>query len=397
MLNVRLVAVTIGAFSAVLIAALSSAQTIIYRDDFNSPADAANYNVFITAGATGPSSDATFGYNYGAAPASGGLGIPVAPHTTDGSTLGLRLRVDNLQSSVGTVVGAVEVATKTLTLPSQYVMSADVWGNYIGSGTSIASSGVNGSTGAAMGVGTSGTSLQYIAGNDGMLVETFHDNGGGANGQYRVYTDNTSPRPTPVNSPYYAAGTGANSATYTDPYYSFLTSQSAPAAQSAFSATQGGSTPAGIIGFAWHTMTITQDGTNLTWAIDGHTIATVPDSALTFGGSQVSLGMDDSGLTGSSAANNQLFNADIWDNLTITDLTTVPAFNAHISLSFITRQPAISFPAVYNHLYEVDYANSLVPPLQWNILASNLIGSNTVISINDTNRALQRFYRVKAQ
>jgi len=285
---------------------------VIYSDGFNSTLDAANYNVFITPGATGPSSDATFGYDYSA------LGIPVAPHTTDATTLGLRLRVDNLQSSVGTVVGAVEVATKTLSLPSQYVLSADVWGNYIG-GTSIAASGVNGSTGAAMGVGTSGTSLQYIAANDGLLAETFHDNGGGANGQYRVYVDNTSPRPTPVNSLYYAAGTSATSASYTDPYYSFLTSQTAPALQATtYPATQGGSTPAGIIGFAWHTMTITQDGVNLSWAIDGHTIATVPDTALTFGGSQVSLGMDDSGLTGSSAANNQLLNADIWDNLTVT-------------------------------------------------------------------------------
>ena len=203
-------------------------------------------------------------------------------------------------------------------LPSQYVVSADVWGNYIG-GTSIASSGVNGSTGAAMGIGTSGTKLQYIVANDGLLVETFHDNGGGANGAYRVYVDNTSPRPTPANSSYYAAGTGANSATYTDPYYNFLGSQTAPAAQLTLSpSTQGGSTPVGIIGFAWHTMTITQDGVKVTWAIDGHTITTVPDSALTFGGSQVSLGADDSGLTGSSATLNQLLNADIWDNLTIT-------------------------------------------------------------------------------
>src|SRR5207249_9643607 len=115
--------------------------------------------------------DATFGYDYGAAPGAGGLGLPVAPHTTDASTLGLRLRVDNLQSSVGTIVGAIEVVTKTVSLPSQYVMRADVWGNYIGSGTSIASSGVNGSTGAAMGVGTSGTSIQYIAANDGLLIE----------------------------------------------------------------------------------------------------------------------------------------------------------------------------------------------------------------------------------
>jgi hypothetical protein len=64
-------------------------------------------------------------------------------------------------------------------------------------------------------------------------------------------------------------------------------------------------------------MTMTQDGVNVTWAIDGHTIATVPDSAVTFGGSQVSLGADDTGLTGSSAALNQTLNADIWDNLTI--------------------------------------------------------------------------------
>jgi hypothetical protein len=386
--NARLVAVTIGAFPAVLIAALSSGQTIIYRDDFSSADDISNYNVSITQGSTGPSSDATFAYDYSA------LGIPSAPNTTNGSTLGLRLRVDNLQSSVGTVVGAIEVATKGLSLPAKYVVSADVWGNYIGS-TSIASSGVNGSTGTGMGVGTSGTSLQYIAGNDGLLVETFHDNGGGANQQYRVYTDNTHPNPTTAG--YWAAGTSSTSASYIDPYYSFLGSHTAPVAQVAISATQGGSTPAGIIGFAWHTMTITQDGVNLTWAIDGHTIAIVPDSALTFGGSQVSVGMDDAGLTGSSVAINQLLNFDVWDNLTITDLTitTVPAFSAHVSLSPGTRQPVISFSAVSNHLYEVDYANSLVAPLQWNILASNLIGSNSVISINDTNTALQRFYRVK--
>jgi MYXO-CTERM domain-containing protein len=147
-------------------------------------------------------------------------------------------------------------------------------------------------------------------------VDTFHDNGGGANQQYRLYLDNAHPNPT--TAPYWAAGTGANSASFTDPYYSFLGSQAAPAGQAAFSATQGGATPAGIIGFAWHTMTITQDGFNLTWAIDGNTITTVPDSALTLGGSQISLNAIDSGLSGNSTANGQLLNADIWDNLSVT-------------------------------------------------------------------------------
>ena len=309
--------IALGVFCGMALLPSALNAQIVFSDNFNVDSSA-NYNIFVTAGATGPSGDATFAYNYGAPPASGGLGIPAAPHTTDGSTLGLRVRTDNLQSSVGTVVGATEVATKGLSLTTPYQVSVDVWSDYIGSGTSIASSGANGSTGVAVGIGTSGTSLQYIASNDGLLTEGFGDNGGGANQAYRLYLDNTHPNPTTAN--YWAAGTSSTSASYTDPYYSFLTSQTAPAAQSAFSATQGGSTPVGVLGFAWHTWTITDDGINVTWAIDGTTITTVPVSAVTFGGSQISLGNDDTGLSGSSAANNQLFNAEIFDNLTVTQI-----------------------------------------------------------------------------
>ena len=58
---------------------------------------------------------------------------------------------------------------------ASYTLTVDVWSNYIGSGTSIATSGSNGSTGVAVGIGSAGTSLQYIAGNDGHLVEAFGD------------------------------------------------------------------------------------------------------------------------------------------------------------------------------------------------------------------------------
>ena len=85
--------------------------------------------------------------------------------------------------------------------------------------------------------------------------------------------------------------------------------------------------------------------------------------------------------------------------VTVVVLNTNPVltFNAQASWSPLTGYPIISFPAVSNYLYEVDYANSLTPPPQWSILASNLAGSDSVISINDTNPAPQRFYRVKAQ
>jgi hypothetical protein len=85
--------------------------------------------------------------------------------------------------------------------------------------------------------------------------------------------------------------------------------------------------------------------------------------------------------------------------VTVVVLNTNPVltFNVQASLSPVTHQPVISFPSVSNHLYEVDDANSLTPPQQWSILASNLPGLDSVISINDTNSAPQRFYRVKAQ
>jgi hypothetical protein len=286
----------------------------IYSDDFDTDTSA-NYNTFITPGASGPSSDVTWAYDYNSQ-----LGIPTAPHSTGGTTKGVRLRVDNLQSSVGTIVGAVSIATKNISsLPAQYVLSVDVWSNYIGSTASgLASSGSNGSTGVTVGVATAGTSLQYVAGNDGLMVEAFGDNGGGANGAYRVYTNNVSPRPVPTNSSYYAAGTSSTSASNTDPYYNFLTAKTAPSAQTTSNpSTQFGSTAVGTIGFAWHTFTITKNATNYIWAIDGTTITTVPIANITAGGNQVSLGNDDTGLTGSSVAANQLLNAEIFDNLTI--------------------------------------------------------------------------------
>lgn len=312
----KLTSALLAAATVAVLPVVASAQ-VIYSDPFSSDSSAF-YTVYVTAGATGPSGDATFVYNYGALPASGGLAIPAAPHTSDGSTLGLRVRTDNLQSSSGTVVGAAAVVTKGLSLTGPFRVTVDVWCNYIGgntTGTGLASSGSNGSTGAAVGVGTSGSSLQYIAANDGLLAEGFGDTGGGANQAYRLYLDNTHPNPTTAN--YWAAGTSSTSASFTDPYYGFLSSQNAPAAQSAFSLTQLGSTPVGVLGFAWHTWTVTDDGANVIWAIDGHTITTVPVSAVTFAGSQVSLGNDDTGLTGSSVANNQLFNAQIFDNLTV--------------------------------------------------------------------------------
>lgn len=74
----------------------------------------------------------------------------------------------------------------------------------------------------------------------------------------------------------------------------------------------------------------------------------------------------------------------------------VPAFNVQLSLTPVTRQPVISFPTISNHVFEVDSANSLTPPLQWNLLVPYVTGSNSITSVHDTHPSPQRFYRVKA-
>lgn len=320
--------------TSVFVPLISSAQ-VIYSDNFNSSSDAANYNILqTTVSGGGASSDATFGFDYST------LGVPVAPDTTDSSTLGLRLRVDDLGNTSGSAVGAIEAATIGLTLPSKYVITFDLWGNYIG-GTSLSASGSNGSTAPGVGIGTSGTSLQSPNANDGFIADAFHDGGGGSTGDYRLYADNT--RLLPTGTSYFAAGSLSTSSTHTDSYYSFLTSQTAPSAQTTLSSsTQGGSTPVGIVGFQWTKWTITQDGTNITWAINGHTIATVPDSSVTFGGTQLSLDSIDSNTSGNTSANNQALNFDIFDNLTVTAIPepatgAIMCFGA-VAISLIRRR-----------------------------------------------------------
>ena len=73
--------------------------------------------------------------------------------------------------------------------------------------------------------------------------------------------------------------------------------------------------------------------------IDGKTITTTPVSAVTFGGSEVSLGNDDTGLSGNSAAANQLLNAQIFDNLVITPEP------ASLGLLAVAGNPAPSPPS----------------------------------------------------
>ena len=69
---------------------------------------------------------------------------------------------------------------------------------------------------------------------------------------------------------------------------------------------------------------------------------------------------------------------------------------AQISLSSLTHRPAISFSTAVGKNYFVQCVDSLVPNANWNVLATNLPGSGSIITVQDTNPPAQRFYRVGA-
>lgn len=300
----------------------------VFSDNFNTAASATNYNVYSTTDANNAATGtATFGFNYST------LGIPSAPNSGDGTTVGVRVQSDDIGTTAAAqTLGAVSVATKNVVLPAKYKIAIDVWSNYIGGTTINDAAGSNGTTGATLAGGVAGTTYDSALTNSGtqeggVLVDAIRDPTG-AGGTYRLYTGGTNHGNTDSKYSIYAASGGSDTATtaqmYTNAYYaSLFPAKSAPTAQSTASSTQTGQTPAGTFGFAWHTVTLTNDGTNTVWAIDGTPIATVADSSYTAGGTALSFGDQDSNTGGSSGAG-QTYNFNVYDNLVVTDLAATP-------------------------------------------------------------------------
>lgn len=78
-------------------------------------------------------------------------------------------------------------------------------------------------------------------------------------------------------------------------------------------------------------------------------------------------------------------------------VTVMVGLVAQISLSPVTHWPAISFPTAIGENYFVQYVDSLPPVAGWQVLATNLPGSGSVVSITDTNPPAHRFYRAGAE
>lgn len=267
-----------------------SAQ-VVFNDNFDAGTSAASW----TARLSHADAFADFAYNYS------DIGVPSAPHSTGGSTTGMRFLVNQ---SAGVFQG-ISATPNNLHFTGDFRLTFDLWYNYAGP----LGPGGNGTTQlGSYGWGVSGSSAEWAGASSGVMFAASLD--GGTTSDYRLYRSGTHVTTTST----YAAGSQNNSAAY---YTALFAGQTAPAAQTTAYPGQTGTTDAGEISFKWYEVTILKGGDNLAWYVDGNLIASTSLTGVPLSGDNIFLGMFDSNA-GSSSEVNDFLNTAIYDNIVVT-------------------------------------------------------------------------------
>jgi len=305
-----------------------AALPVLFSDDFETnSAPIWKTNAYL------PDNDAVFSYDYNSD------GIPPAPHTTNATTLGLKIR----SHFTGVVSNGISMSPIGLVLTNDYRLRFDAWLNFNGP----APAGGTGSTefmSVGMGVSedrtnvvgsTSGTAHIQLVNLPGSSVIFAVDGDGGfaeATGDFMVYTNG---RPVALNTNVFPG----NSRDNLGAYYAEFGDVVIPSAQTAlFPASQTGASAVGALAFAWHDVIATKVGNTYTLDIDGLRIANI-NYATPVVGSNFSVGYFDQNA--SIAAVPQM-NAAIIDNLIVEKLP--PSTNANLAGLTLTP-PGTLFPA----------------------------------------------------
>ncbi|TAL00914.1 MAG: PEP-CTERM sorting domain-containing protein [Verrucomicrobia bacterium] len=268
----------------------TTARAQLYSEDFDTD-HTANWSVKLS----GADAFANVFFDYST------LGIPSAPHSTGGSTRGIRF-LANQSAGVQQGISATPIGQG---FTGDYTVRFDMWLNYNGPlGT-----GGSGSTQiGSFGIGTTGLTAQWAGSSSSIMFGAGTDAGSAS--AYRCYTNNTLAG---AASGVYAAGSlSAANAYYTSRYGG----ASAPAAQVTLYPGQTGTTPAGTAGFAWRDVLIINTNSIVSWYLDGSLIASVNRTPLTTLSTNIFLGLFDINNSSSTDANDFLI-ASIFDNIVV--------------------------------------------------------------------------------
>jgi hypothetical protein len=287
-------------FSLLSLALIPAAvQGALFSENFDAD-HTANWNVN-----SGPAANlATFFFDYSS------VGIPSAPHSTGGTTLGLRLNANLTVSSPAQALTGISVSPIGQSFTGDYELRYDAWLNFNGP----APAGGSGSTQiSGAGIGTSGTVANYAGVADGVWFSASGD--GNSSADYRAYTPSAPASQIDASGVYTAGSRNQSAALYTTAF----PSQTAPAAQTTLYPQQTGSTLAGSLGFAWHDVQITKVGNIVTWNVDAVLLATLDLSTNgVLGGSNILLQQSDINSTASTDVNRTNLIFGLFDNVTVT-------------------------------------------------------------------------------
>lgn len=280
----------IGFVLASSVLAASSAMAQYYWGDNFDVDSSANWNVNKANNAA--NNIATFAFDYSA------YNIPSAPGS-GGTTKGLRLEAN----IAGSVFGGLSVSPIGVSTPTSFTLTADVWMNYIVSGSGSTQFG-------ALGWGTNGTTAQWGGGTqNSVYFGTTND--GQSSADFRAYSTAAPTSYTSGNAVYAAPGGAINN---TNAYYTAaFPSVAMPATQNG--AVQGGNTAAGATGFKWRKWTVQKAGNIITYKIDSTLIATVNATTITTAGSNILVSYFDTN-SGSGTDPNRL-NFMLVDNIQV--------------------------------------------------------------------------------
>ena len=307
----------------------AASGTVLFSDNF----DADTTGAWTVNEGHPDSNRATFNWDYSA------LGIPPAPHTTNGTTLGLKLEANvGVPEFTGLSVSPINAGFE-----GDYRLSFDMWINYNGPLTA-------GGTGSTMsfsaGIGTSGTTAQFPGSSvEGVLFSVTGEGGSGSD--WRAY--NAVGAPLAADSGVYPAESLNNSASYYAPFGRVI----APAEQVALYPEQGeGRTPTGSPGMAWHEVSIEKRGDEVNWFVDNLRIATITGTNEEFS-TNIFVGFFDINAT---QTGNQDLSFGLVDNLRVErleavqppveiEITSISRTNANVLITF-TAPAQVQNPVV---------------------------------------------------
>jgi len=320
-------------------------QAVVFADSFDT-----NSAAQWTLNQSSPDAFVAFAFDYSA------LGIPSAPNSANGTTLGLQMKV-NL---TGGKCAALSLSPAGQSFAGDYRLHFDAWINVNGP---FPAGGASSTEFLTCGLATAGNRTEWPTNSlaDGYYFSADGDGGVSAGatgfGDYSAYLGKNWQ---PAASGCYPADSLDNAS----PYYTaaFPNGQAAPALQQTKYSQQTGNLNSGTFGLAWHDVIVAHRGSSVDWVVDGVRLATI--AGATYTASNVFVGFWD---PFASVTDNTNLSFGLVDNLRVEVPAAAPLF---------TTNPLAQTVALgANALFTATATGLPAPAYQWLFNGANIPGA----------------------